>query len=94
VALRMYARMVVAMAARDGAAIRRTMREGGVVVEGCSPAFEATACVIMFDTRMDFPEARMSPADPEAHEFRCTCALHHATFIKALPVIREVRRRS
>lgn len=67
----LYAALVVAMARRDEALIRACMRAAGVVVENCSPRFEAVAGMIMFDTRMDFPEARMAPTDAAAHEFRC-----------------------
>lgn len=65
-----YARLVLALATRDEAQIRKAMKAVGIVLQGCSPAFQATACCIMFDTRMDFPEAFMSPTDEAAHEFR------------------------
>lgn len=66
-----YAALVVAMAGGDEPQIRACMRAAGIVVDHCSPRFEAIAGLIMFDTRMDFPEARMSPSDAAAHEFRC-----------------------
>ncbi len=46
------------------------MAELGLVVDNCSEQFAATACYILYDTRMDFPEAHMGPMDPDAHEFR------------------------
>eukprot|EP00892_Ulva_mutabilis_P002032 jgi/Ulvmu1/1182/UM108_0010.1 len=66
----LYAALVVAMAGGDEPQIRACMRAAGVVVQNCSPRFEAIAGMIMFDTRMDFPEARMAPTDAAAHEFR------------------------
>ena len=44
------------MASRDDELVRQTAHELGVRLEGCSPAFQATAIYILFDTRMDFPE--------------------------------------
>lgn len=65
-----YALLVAALACRNEELVLATMRELGLRIEGCSEAFAATACHILFDTRMDMPEAFMSPMHPEAHEFR------------------------
>ncbi len=46
------------------------MAELDLVVDNCSEQFAATACYILYDTRMDFPEAHMGPMDLDAHEFR------------------------
>ena len=62
-ARKQYAHLIIALATRDAGQIRAAMRKVGIKLEGCSPEFEATACVIMYDTRMDFPEALMSPLD-------------------------------
>jgi predicted unusual protein kinase regulating ubiquinone biosynthesis (AarF/ABC1/UbiB family) len=70
VAQRQYAELVVALAAREGDGIRAAMANAGVVIEGCSDAFLATAGVILFDTRMDFPEATLSPGGASAAEAR------------------------
>lgn len=66
----LYAALVVAMAGGDEPQIRACMRAAGIVVQSCSPRFEAIAGLIMFDTRMDSPESRMSPTAAAAHEFR------------------------
>lgn len=68
---RAYARLVIALATKDSGAIRSAMQRVDVVLHGCSDEFQAIAACIMFDTRMDFPEAHMSPTDEAAHEFRC-----------------------
>ncbi len=49
------------------------MAEVGLDIRGCSSEFQALAGHILFDTRMDFPEAWMSPFDEAAVEFRCSC---------------------
>jgi predicted unusual protein kinase regulating ubiquinone biosynthesis (AarF/ABC1/UbiB family) len=79
-----YARLVIALASRDSAAIRGEMQLAGIAVERCSAAFQAAAAVIMFDTRADFPEATVSPANPAVHEFRCehaTCSLFRSSLL-------------
>lgn len=65
-----YALLVAALAVRDDELVRAVMAELGLVVDNCSEQFAATACYILYDTRMDFPEAHMGPMDPDAHEFR------------------------
>ncbi|GIL53555.1 hypothetical protein Vafri_9093 [Volvox africanus] len=65
-----YAMLVAAMAVRDDDLVLAVAGELGLVVDNCSDAFAAVAAYILFDTRMDFPEAHMGPMDPEAHEFR------------------------
>jgi hypothetical protein len=70
VALRQYAQLVVALASRKLDAIRAEMARAGVVIEGCSDTFLATAGVILFDTRMDFPEATLAPGGASAAEAR------------------------
>ncbi|KAG2499766.1 hypothetical protein HYH03_002063 [Edaphochlamys debaryana] len=65
-----YALLVAAMAIRDDDLVLAVAGELGLIVENCSDAFAATAAYILFDTRMDFPEAHMGPMHPDAHEFR------------------------
>ncbi|GLI67120.1 hypothetical protein VaNZ11_011328 [Volvox africanus] len=65
-----YAMLVAAMAVRDDDLVLAVAGELGLVIDNCSDAFAAVAAYILFDTRMDFPEAHMGPMDPEAHEFR------------------------
>lgn len=51
--------------------VRSVMAEVGLDIRGCSEEFRALAGYILFDTRMDFAEAWMSPFEAAAHEFRC-----------------------
>jgi aarF domain-containing kinase len=46
------------------------LTECGVDIDGATPEFAMIAATIMFDTRMDFPEAHMSPLDAGADEMR------------------------
>jgi hypothetical protein len=67
---RSYALLVVALASRDSGVLRAAMQELGVAITHCGDSFRAAAGYILFDTRMDIAEARMSPLDPQAPEFR------------------------
>jgi hypothetical protein len=46
------------------------LAQAGVVIDGATPEFAMTAAYIIFDTRMDIPEALMSPLDLGAEEMR------------------------
>eukprot|EP00873_Tetraselmis_striata_P036537 jgi/Tetstr1/456801/TSEL_043475.t1 len=67
-----YAKLVLAMADRNPVKVRSVMKAIGLDIRGCSEEFQALAGYILFDTRMDFDEAWMSPFDEAAHEFRKT----------------------
>ena len=52
-----YALLVCALASRDDNLIVSVLRDVGLIVENCTPEFQAICATILFDTRMDFPEA-------------------------------------
>ncbi|KXZ53688.1 hypothetical protein GPECTOR_6g605 [Gonium pectorale] len=76
-----YAMLVAAMAVRDDELVLEVSRELGLRVENCSPHFAAAATYILFDTRMDFPEAHQGPMHPEAHETARVPALPQDLFM-------------
>ena len=66
----LFARLTVALAQRNPTAVLPLLTECGVDIDGATPEFAMIAATIMFDTRMDFPEAHMSPLDAGADEMR------------------------
>jgi len=66
----LFARLTVALAQRNPCAALPLLAQAGVVIDGATPEFAMTAAYIIFDTRMDIPEALMSPLDLGAEEMR------------------------
>jgi len=66
----LFARLTIALAQRNPTAVLPLLAECGVDIDGATPEFAMIAATIMFDTRMDFPEAHMSPLDAGADEMR------------------------
>jgi aarF domain-containing kinase len=66
----LFARLTVALAQRNPAAALPLLAECGVDIDGATPEFAMIAATIMFDSRMDIPEAHMSPLDAGADEMR------------------------
>ena len=64
------AMLTCALAARDQAGALAAAAAAGLVVEGVPPDFEAAVVYVLFDTRMDIPEAHMSPFDVDTPEVR------------------------
>lgn len=68
----LFARLTLALAARDHDAIIFYLTEAGLDLRNCTDLFFEKSGYILFDTRMDMAEAFLSPMDPEGHEFRST----------------------
>lgn len=68
----LFARLTLALAARDHNTILFYLQEAGLDLRNCSDSFFEKSGYILFDTRMDFAEAFLSPMDPNGHEFRST----------------------
>ena len=66
----LFAKLTCALARRDAGASLPLLSQLGLVVENASPEFMMTIAYIIFDTRMDIPEAHMSPLDAGAGEMR------------------------
>ena len=64
----LLAKMTVALAAGGRETIADCLDATGVVVEGVANDFKATVATILFDCRMDLPEAHLSPFDENAPE--------------------------
>lgn len=64
----LLAKMTIALARGTRKMIGEALDNIGVIVEGVANDFKATVAKIIFDTRMDFSEAHMSPFDSHAPE--------------------------
>ncbi|QDZ21352.1 UbiB-like protein kinase [Chloropicon primus] len=62
----LLAKMTIALARGTREMIGEALDNTGVIVEGVASDFKATVAKILFDTRMDFSEAHMSPLDSHA----------------------------
>jgi len=66
-----FARLTVALAWRDQEKALPILEEMGVTLDNVPAEFRMVGAYLMFDTRMDIPEAHFSPLDPDApEEFR------------------------
>ena len=66
-----FARLTVALAHRDPETALPILGEVGVQLDNVPEEFRMAGAYLMFDTRMDIPEAHFSPLDPDApEEFR------------------------
>ena len=66
-----FARLTVALAWRDQEKAVPILEEMGVHLDNVPVEFRMVGAYLMFDTRMDIPEAHFSPLDPDApEEFR------------------------
>ena len=66
-----FARLTVALAHRDPETALPILGEMGVQLDNVPEEFRMAGAYLMFDTRMDIPEAHFSPLDPDApEEFR------------------------
>ena len=66
-----FARLTVALAHRNPETALPILGEVGVQLDNVPEEFRMAGAYLMFDTRMDIPEAHFSPLDPDApEEFR------------------------
>ena len=66
----LLAKITVALARGNREMIADCLDAAGVIVEGVARDYKATVATIIFDTRMDLPEAHLSPFDDHAEEMR------------------------
>eukprot|EP00232_Nephroselmis_pyriformis_P027531 CAMPEP_0182861940 /NCGR_PEP_ID=MMETSP0034_2-20130328/5778_1 /TAXON_ID=156128 /ORGANISM="Nephroselmis pyriformis, Strain CCMP717" /LENGTH=780 /DNA_ID=CAMNT_0024993931 /DNA_START=175 /DNA_END=2517 /DNA_ORIENTATION=- len=72
----LFAKLTVALAQRNVEVSHPLMEDTGLLIEGASKEFAITCAYILFDTRMDIPEAHMTPLDADAEELRSVNIKH------------------